>query len=250
MIEISFDGTALERALAKALGPEARNAAMAKAATRVAAAARTQIMREMPAIFDRPTSFTVHSIRYAPASTLDRVARVYISDDANRGLSPRKYLGPEIIGGRRNLKRSERALQMRGLMEPGQYLVPAEGFPLDAHGNISGAAMTRILSRVRGLVEAGFAGNATAATKKRLRKKGLVTAKSGTDYFVARSRHDDRPFGIYQLVGPGHVRPVLIFANKAPDYRSRFKFTALVENIVRERFHDEMRRALLEGVNG
>ena len=61
MIEISFDGTALERALMKAVGTEARNVAMAKAATRVAAAARAQIVRELPTIFDRPTPFTLHS---------------------------------------------------------------------------------------------------------------------------------------------------------------------------------------------
>ena len=56
------------------------------------------------------------------------------------------------------------------------------------------------------------------------------------------------PFGIYQIVSKGHVRPVLIFANRAPDYRARFRFPELVERVVREKFHDEMRRALLETI--
>lgn len=245
MIEIKFDGTALERALEKALGPAARHAAMAKAATRTAAAARTEIIRRLPEIFDRPTSFTLHSVRYAPATPESRAATVYISEDANRGLSPRKYLGPEIMGGPRRHKRSERALIMRGLMEPGQFLVPAQGLRLDAHGNIPGSLMVRILSRVGGMVEAGFTGNATAKTKERLTKRRLAVQQTGTDYFVAHGR-DGRPIGIWQLVSKGHVRPVLVFADRAPDYHARFHLQDLVEKIARERFAEEMRRALLE----
>lgn len=247
MIEIRFDGTALERALQKAIGEDARKAALAQAATRVAGVARKAVVERLPEVFDRPTSYTLHSIRYAPATPDRCVASVYISDDANRGLSPRKYLGPEIGGGPRGYKRSERALQIRGIMRPGQYLEPAEGLPLDAHGNVRGSLMLRILSRIGGLTEAGFAANASATTRRKLKKNGPTVKQTGTDYFVANSHADHGlPFGIYRIVGKGRVRPMFIFANKAPDYRARFHFSAMVERIVRSRFAEHMRRALLD----
>ena len=50
------------------------------------------------------------------------------------------------------------------------------------------------------------------------------------------------------MLQPGVVRPVFIFADRAPDYHARFHFTDMVGRVVRERFNEELRRALLEGI--
>ena len=39
---------------------------------------------------------------------------------------------------------------------------------------------------------------------------------------------NSRPLGVYQLVGPGRVEPVMIFTPRAPTYRARFKPEAVV----------------------
>jgi len=88
----------MERALLQLSG-ELRAKVTPTALTRTSVAVRKDVMAEMPKVFDSPTPFTVHSVRYAAATLESRAAKVYISDDAAKGLSPRSYLGPEIEGG-------------------------------------------------------------------------------------------------------------------------------------------------------
>src|SRR5258708_2947816 len=122
-------------ALSRDLTTKAARVAM----TRTAAQARRDVMEQLPTIFDRPTPFTVKSVRFQMGSRDSPDAKVYISDDAAKGLSPRKYLGPEIEGGTRNVKRSERALIARGAMLASQRIVPARGVALDQYGNVPGS---------------------------------------------------------------------------------------------------------------
>lgn len=252
MLEIKFDGVAAERGLLKAIGDQKRREVMASALSKVAGLARQRVMDRMggahghAAIFDRPTPFTVHSIRYHPASGETLQAEVYISDDAAKGISPRKYLRPEIEGGARNVKRSERALIAAGDMLSDQSLVPSRQFPLDRFGNVPGPTMVKILSRIKAFGEVGYAANANKRTTKRLQKLGVTIHKqTGTDYFVAKG-HSGRPLGVWQVVSRGEVRPVLIFTDKQPTYRARFPFVDLVMDVFNRYWTVEVVRALTE----
>ena len=252
MLEIKFDGVAAERALLKAVGGQKRREVMTGALSKVAGLARQRVMERMggghghAAIFDRPTPFTVHSIRYHPASGEALQAEVYISDDAAKGISPRKYLRPEIEGGARNMKRSERVLIAAGDMLSNQSMVPSRQFPLDRYGNVPGPKMVQILSRVKAFGEVGYAANANKRTTKRLQKLGVtIHKKTGTDYFVARG-HSGQPLGIWQVTSPGQVRPVLIFTDKRPAYRARFPFVDLVMDVFNRYWSAEVVRALIE----
>ncbi len=132
-------------------------------------------------------------------------------------------------------------------MEPDQQMVPGEGAPLDAYGNIARGALTRILSRIGAFGEQGYAANATATTRRRLAKAKLAVRSTGTDYFVKRDK-GGRPQGVYQLLGGHQVRPVLIFTDRRADYRKRFDFVGLAHKSFGTLWPKEMRRAFYEAM--
>lgn len=245
MLELSIrtDFSGLERALMD-MKRELPDIAARTAVARTAALSRAALNQAMPDIFDRPTPMTARAVQFKvdPAA---RAATLFVRDEASKGTPPSKYLAAEIRGGARRDKRSERALIGRGLMAPDQQMVPGHGAPLDAYGNVPGSAIVRILSRVRAFGEMGFAANASEATKRRLRKLGLATRRSGTDYFVGRNR-EGRPSAIYQLIGPGNVRPVLIFTDRRARYAKRFDFVGLAHRHFSEKWPVQMRRAFYE----
>ncbi|WP_428484917.1 hypothetical protein [Rhodopila sp.] len=246
VIKVDTDGLLrMEKALI-ALADKQLATATAKALTRVATGARKDVMGRLDKIFDRPVPFTLNAIRYEAATRDHLQARVFISDDAPKGISPRKYLEAEIAGGNRGMKRSEKALVAMGLMQPDQHIMPAKGMTLDGHGNISASAMTLLLSRIGGFREAGYSANATAKTKKRLARRKMATRRSGTDFFVAQSKQDSAPLGVYQLMGRHNVAPILYFSRKAPSYRPIFPFPKLVEEYAKRKFAIEMIKAVEE----
>ena len=245
MIELSIKAEfgALERALLD-MSRELKDKAAATAVSRTAARARLELRDRMPEIFNRPTSFTVNSIRYK-ADPGARSAALFISEDAPKGTAPATYLRAEIMGGARRDKRSERAFIMRGSMAPDQQMMPGEGAPRDAHGNIPRGFITRIMSRIGAFGEQGYAANASATTRRRLAKQKLAHRSSGTDFFVGKNR-DGRPGAIYRVIGNHQIRPVLIFADRKAHYRKRFDFEGLAHRSFGMLWPKEMRRAFYE----
>jgi hypothetical protein len=235
----------LERTM-MAMSRDLTGRAAVVALTRTATQARRDVMEELPKIFDRPTPFTVNSIRYQIASRDKPEAKVYISDDAVKGLSPRKYLGPEIDGGPRNVKRSERALINAGAMQMGQWLMPGSGMSLDKYGNVPAGGMVRILSKLSAFGEQGYRANVSEATRKRLERAKRAVASTRTDVFVGHTKGGGEPLAIYQLTSRGHVRPILVFANKAPMYRPRFDFHGMVNRSAAEHWPGFMAQAMRE----
>lgn len=78
------------------------------------------------------------------------------------GVSPAKYLSPLIFGGPRGQKAMDKYFGAR-------YLVPSPKTKLDAHGNIPGKQVMRMLSDLKALREVGAKQNATG--KRRAKKK-------------------------------------------------------------------------------
>ena len=119
--------------------------------------------------------------------------------------------------------------------------MPGRAAPLDRYGNVSEAFINKILSALGAFAEGGYNANRTARSAKRHRQRKPI-------FFVARSKQDGAPLGIYQIVGSGHVEPVLIFSKKAPSYIPRFHFERLVkESVARnsaKAFNEALARAL------
>jgi hypothetical protein len=144
-ISVSHDLAALTGTLTRAQ-KEQLPFAIALALTETGKDVKDAAVAEMTRVFDRPTPFTLNSL-FLKAATKQRLqAIVWFKDFAPKGTPAAEYLAPEIYGGGRRDKRSERLLQARGLMPRGWRLVPGVGLKLDQYGNISRADMVKILS--------------------------------------------------------------------------------------------------------
>ena len=223
MLAIKVDDREMRKAF-KQLRDRQIPYAIAGALNDVAEHARQDLVAEMEKVFDRPTPFTLRAFYTQKAGPRRLTAQVGIRDFAPKGTPAWKYLEPNVEGGARRMKRFERALSA---LSGGQYIVPGRGAKLDAYGNISRGQITQIMSRLGAMSDP--TANMTDKTTARLQKKGLIAKGARSDYFVARSKTGNRrPLGVYQLVGPGQVEPVLVFTQKAPQYRKRFDPDAVV----------------------
>jgi hypothetical protein len=206
---IEIRGIAGVRALLASVSP-----AMAAAADRAETRMAYQIMQaereQMRQDIDRPTPFSISSVRYKPAGSAGQFgappvagAAVYMQDAFTRGsrVGPDEWLGVQIVGGQTaGPRRSEKRLQMMGLMPRGKVIVPDKSLRLDRYGNIPGALMTRILSNL-GAIDTARTTRGNAETKY------IVTGPRGNEdgiwgrvgstwrpliWFVDRQTYDPR----------------------------------------------------------
>lgn len=205
--------------------------------------------QKLPSIFDRPTPFTLNSafVRFARKDNLQ--AAVELREFAGKGTPAAKYLGPEILGTGRNVKRFERAMERRGIGLEG-FAVPGRGATLDAYGNMSRGQIAQILSQLNAMADRTR--NVSAKTTARLAKRKLLVKHGNRlapgQYFVANSKQDDQTLGIYKLVGRGRVEPVIIFPRRAPRYARRLDFYGLMGESYRARFGAAMTTRLAEAL--
>ena len=76
------------------------------------------IQQEMKEVFDRPTPYTLNSV-YTRLNSSDMSVDIGLKEWAGKGGAAADYLKPQIYGGSRPMKRSERHL--------GSYYVPGPG---------------------------------------------------------------------------------------------------------------------------
>jgi hypothetical protein len=236
-LKITGNFGSLERVLLR-LHREQLPFAASRALNDTAKECQRRVTAELPQIFDRPTPTTMKSILILASTKENLEAVVFIKDFIGKGGSPpSRYLAAEETGGLRRDKRSERALMARGIMRAGQSITPGQGAPLDQYGNIPGSVMVKILSQIGGFGEQGYAANATAQTRRRLAKAGLLTTRqTGMEYFVARDHQSGGNLGVYQIIAPGRVKQVLHFTQRAASYRERFQFKSRAGRVAREVF--------------
>ena len=216
--------------------------AVAAGLTDTAFIARKAVQTEMTDVFNAPTRYTLSSVQVKKADPglpiSGQTASVYIRDYNGRQNSPRKYLLAEELGGTRHNKGSENVLLRAGMLPFGQQTTPA-GAP------ISGPQMVTLLSRIKASGDQGFASNATVRTTKRLRaKKAIASKKTGTDYFLARSKLGEGFMGVFKLVSPGHVKALLWFDTKRPRYAPRFHFQLVVARTASQVMARQIGRAI------
>jgi hypothetical protein len=219
--------------------------AVAMALTKTAQLGQRGVVDVMRSRFDRPTPYSLNSLRVVPAKKSDSqpTARVYFKDDSFKGTPASKYLSPEVHGGPRSQKRFERALIARGLMKGGKFAVPAAGAQLDQYGNARRSQIVQILSALRAFGEQGYVANRTGS--RRSQRKGAAA-----QYFVAAI---DGIEGVWQRqtfgFGEG-IRPVFVFADAAPQYRVLVPLDKIVENVARAQFGGEFKSALEFALQG
>ncbi len=225
------------------------------ALNRTAEAVRQALVQQTQQVFDRPTPYTLNALRVARASKGNLVATIAYRDGAGKGTSADRYLAPQVLGGGRRLKRSERALQRAGL-PAGMFTIPAAAAELDAYGNMSRGQIVRLLSYFEAFGEQGYRANATARSRARTANVGTSREGyrriNGVQYFISRGkgsmsgqRRQVLPAGIWRKTGThgADVAPVLL-AVEQPQYTPRLPFYETAAAVYGERFDVEYSTAL------
>lgn len=191
----------------------------------------TQVLgRNMAAVFDRPTSWVLNSIRYVKATRSNLVAKIDLDRWGNKaGVSVHQVLNAQIHGGTRNLKRSEVALSRIGVLPSGMAIVPGSAAKMDKNGNMSAAQIVQIISWFGAFGEQGYSANMKDAGRRRLGRGNKKQGRYGFAYFALQKSHGKLRPGIYQRFDTSFgssVKPVMIFVKK-PSYKKRFDFYEL-----------------------
>lgn len=207
--------------------------ATAVALTRTAQIAKREVEAEMPKVFDRPTRWSLKSLRLIPAKKDRLVARVEMKNEADKSAPATKWLNPEIEGGPRPAKGSERNLRQKGVLPAGKFIVPGKGAKFDRFGNMTKGAITKALSGVGGFAEQGYSANATGS--KRSRAKG-----NAKRYFVMK--RGSTPIGIAERTSRGRMHILLAFTRQ-PTYRKRLDFYGIGDKVVKRHLKDEFEKA-------
>lgn len=207
--------------------------ATAVALTRTAQIAKGEVEKEMRAVFDRPTRWTLNSLRLIPAKKDRLVARVEMKNEADKSAPATKWLNPEIEGGPRPEKASERNLRQKGVLPAGKFIVPGRGAKLDRFGNMTKGAITKALSGVGGFAEQGYSANATGS--RRSRAKG-----NAKRYFVMK--RGSTPIGIAERTSRNRMHILLAFTRR-PSYTKRLDFYGIGDKVVQRYLRDEFEKA-------
>lgn len=212
--------------------------ATALALTRTAQIAKSEVEKAMGSVFDRPTRWTLNSLRLIPARKDRLVARVEMKNEADKSAPATKWLNPEIAGGPRPEKASERNLRAKGVLPAGKFIVPGKGAKLDRFGNMTKGAITKALSGVGGFAEQGYSANATGS--KRSRAKG-----NAKRYFVMK--RGSTPIGIAERTSRNRMHMLLAFTRR-PTYSKRLDFYGIGDRVVQRHLRDEFEKAYLKAL--
>lgn len=242
-VRVTADG--LDDALAslQQLGAGLAERALADALNHSANQGRQQLRAEMASVFDRPTPWALNSVRILHATPARLEAALWVQDESGgkNPFSAEDYLLPQVEGGERVTRRSEKYLREAGILPAGRFVVPGAGARLDAYGNIQRGHMMQILSGLKALRRDGSDHSATES--KRSLRKGHALAV----FVVKRGK---TPIGIAERRGKDMVM-VLAFVRQ-PQYRERFKFHDVVRRVAENdgQLETNIDKAIADALNG
>lgn len=210
--------------------------AISKALNDVAVMVKDAERKEMENVFDNPTPYTLNSVFFKKATKQKFEVNIIVRNEAAKGTPPVKYLEPQIFGGTRRAKSSERQLREKGLMDDNMFYAPGAGARLNKYGNISPGQIVQILSALKSFREAGYTSNynenSTRKSKNPLASKIFVQKEWGKALYP----------GVYQRTKTG-VKPLLIFLEN-PQYKERFNFFKVGEQIYDANFENKFNEAI------
>jgi hypothetical protein len=233
MIGVKFDSSVLERKFT-ALEKSQLPFATALTLTWTARDMQSAIKAAMPAVYDRPTRFTVEGVFIRAATKSKLEAYVFLRDEAFKGTAPVKYLVPTVYGGHRKPKRFELALRAAGILGPGELTVFGSGAKLNAYGNVPGSKIGQILSRVGGQRDSQQ--NVTDSRRSVRKRKQNGVFVPGVNSSLPR--------GIWERSEVG-IKPIFLFVDESSvNYGKLFNFVDIGEQAFRRSFRKNWELAL------
>jgi hypothetical protein len=203
--------------------------ATALALTRTAGLAKKAIESEMRTVFDRPTRWTLNSLRLFPAKKNKLEARVWMKNEADKSVPATRWLNPQIDGGQRQDKRTETLLRQKGILPAGKYVVPGSGAKLNANGNISRGQIQKILSGL-GAQNDRYQNSTNSRRSAANKRSFFVIGKGGS------------AAGIAQRSGSS-VKMMLAFVSR-PRYRRRLDFFGIGNKVAADNLDRELVKAM------
>jgi hypothetical protein len=216
MLEITIDTSKIEAALDSAPG-QIRYATQ-QAINKTAWDVRDGVKKEMPTVFDRPTPYTVSSLKVFPSKASDLTAEINF-----KGRPSGHYLRPEVFGGARPLKTFEKLLG-RG------FYVPSDAAPKDRYGNVSGAQILRMLS----MLGANREGQNQSPAKRKMRiLKGVKQFYRTATGNIAESGSGSKPAKIW-----------FYRRDRAPQYKPLLQYNKISKQIIHDRLSVNIRKGI------
>lgn len=203
------------------LGKDAPKA-LADAINHTSNQARIALREEMQSVFVSPTPFTLNAIAVDIARPRgDPEGSVFVKDTSSgKNNAPTEWFKPQVFGGERVQKASERTLHSLGVLPAGMYTVPAKAARRDSYGNMSRGQIVEII-----------------ASLKRS-KDGAKDEK----YFVIR--RGSNPIGIAQRAG--RTVQVVIAFTKEPNYTSQLDYSDVVMRVADENLEANIDKAVVK----
>lgn len=215
--------------------------AAALALTRTAKTVMDEQQGLLPAELDRPKPGTVKALRLEKATKTNLTATVQFKN-RGEGVPAAEFIGHNITGGRRGMKRSELMLQSAGILPGGMVTIPGAAARLDSYGNMSRGQIVSILSYFRtfGAVVAG----GKKLNSGRMNRAAKSRAKP-LEYFVV-APGARMPAGIWERTAT-KAKPVLMFV-KPGSHRKLVKFHETAQRVVARDWNANFDRAFADAV--
>lgn len=226
------------RALINGFSDRRLRTTIAIALTKTAKIAQKEVVAAIGSQFDRPTKYALGATRLIPATKDTLFASVWLKDRQSKVVSKAShFLYSQTFGGRRERKAYETALLRAGVLRSNEFTVPAEGYPLNAHGNVPIGVIRQILSQLKAAeISSGYTANKTDS------KRSKAAVKRAGTYFVPPP-DSGLPRGIWQHRIGSRRRMVLKIVVGQPRYRQRLRMFEIGQRVVDREFNREFEAA-------
>ncbi len=217
--------------------------ATAVALTRTAQAVKDDLGRLMPTELDRPKPTTTKAMRIEKA-TKEKLTAVVRLANRGEGVPSQEFIGHNVTGGRRGMKRSELMLRAAGILPDGLYTIPGKEAKLDAYGNMSRGQIVSILSYFRTF---GITPLNSARMNMKDKTRARMVQRRG-EYFVVPVR--DRKLGLYPGIwrrSGNELQPLLMFVSPGT-HKKLVKFYETGERVARRDFNRHFDQAFAEAM--
>jgi hypothetical protein len=221
----------------------------------VAFQAKKDLRQYAEKVFDNPVALTKNPALVTKAKIHGNTASGSIwlkqSIDVTKGTSPTQYLQAQIKGGQRADKRSEKLLQMKGILPHGYQTTVMDAYK-NKNGNITRGLIQKILSDLQSYSYSGSIEQNRPARyyKPRLSGRAKYKTTKGNKtvgkYIVIPvhgKRGRNKAPGIYERKGK-RMHRILAFIPR-PTYRSRYDFFWSVLDTVKPMFRRRFKYRLL-----